>query len=63
MLHLENVRQNLLCGRIAPVVGKPFTTKLFPPSILEWSNTDVDENLADRRLCFLELQLLRVGLL
>jgi heme/copper-type cytochrome/quinol oxidase subunit 2 len=38
----QNVRQNLVCGRVAPVVGKPFTTVLFPPSILEWSNTGVD---------------------
>ena len=63
VLQLESVRQNLVCGRVAPVVGKPFTTVLFPPSILEWSNTGVDENLADRLLCFLELQLLHVGLL
>jgi heme/copper-type cytochrome/quinol oxidase subunit 2 len=45
VLQLENVRQNLVCGRVAPVVGKPFTTVLFPPSILEWSNTGVDKNL------------------
>jgi hypothetical protein len=30
---------------------------------MEESNTGVDENLADRLLCFLELQLLHVGLL
>ena len=63
VLQLENVRQNLVCGRAAPVVGKPFTTVLVPPSILEWSNTGVDENLADRLLCFLKLQPLHVGLL
>jgi hypothetical protein len=45
------------------VVGKPFTTVLVPPSILEWSDTRVDENLTDRILCFLKLQLLHVGLL
>ena len=45
------------------MVGKPFTTVLFPPSILEWSDAGVDENLADRVLCFLKLQLLHVGLL
>ena len=45
------------------MVGKPFTTVLFPPSILEWRDTGVDENLADRVLCFLQLQLLHVGLL
>jgi hypothetical protein len=45
------------------VVGKPLTTVLAPPSILEWSDTGVDENLADRILCFLKLQLLHVGLL
>ena len=39
VLQLESVRQNLVCGRVAPVVGKPFTTVLVPPSILEWSNT------------------------
>jgi hypothetical protein len=45
------------------VVGKPLTTVLVPPSILEWSDTGVDENLTDRVLCFLKLQLLHVGLL
>jgi hypothetical protein len=29
---------------------KPFTTVLVPPSILKWSDTCVDENLADRVL-------------
>ena len=62
VLQLENVRQSLACGRLS-VVGKPFTTVLFPPSILEWSETSVDENLADRVLCFLKLQLLHVGFL
>ena len=42
------------------MVDKPLTTVLVPPSILEWSDTGVDENLADRVLCFLELQLLHV---
>jgi hypothetical protein len=60
VLQLENVRQNLVCGRVAPVVSKPFTTVLFPPSILECSNTGVDKNLADRVLCFLKLQLLHI---
>jgi hypothetical protein len=45
------------------VVGKPLTTVLVPPCILEWSDTRVDENLTDRVLCFLKLQLLLVGLL
>jgi len=47
------------------VVGKPLTTVLVPPSMLEWSDTGVDENLADRVLCFvhLKLQLLHGGLL
>ena len=45
------------------MVGKPFTTVLFPPSILEWRDTGVDENLADRVFGFLQLQLLHVGLL
>jgi hypothetical protein len=34
-----------VCGRGFPVVGKPFTTVLVPPSFLEWSDTGVDENL------------------
>jgi hypothetical protein len=45
------------------VVGKPLTTVLVSASFLEWSDTRVDENLADRVLCFLKLQLLHVGLL
>ena len=45
------------------MVGKPFTTVLVSASILEWSDTRVDENLTDRVLCFLKLQLLHVGLL
>jgi hypothetical protein len=57
---LQNVRQDVVCGRGFPVVGKPFTTVLVSASFLEWS---VDENLADRLLCFLKLQLLHVGLL
>ena len=57
---LQNVRQDVVCGRGFPVVGKPFTTVLVSASFLEWS---VDENLADRLLCFLELQPLHVGLL
>jgi hypothetical protein len=60
---LQNVRQNVVCGRGFPVVGKPFTTVLVTASFLEWSDTGVDENLADRVLCFLKLQLLHVGLL
>ena len=67
VLQLQNVRQSVVCGRAFPVVGKPFTTVLIPLSILEWSDTSylvtVDENLADRVLCFLKLQLLHVGLL
>ena len=61
VLQLKNVRQNVVCG--FPVVGKPLTTVLVPPSILEWSDTRVDENLTDRVLYFLKLQLLHVGLL
>ena len=45
------------------LVNCSVTTLLVPPSILEWSNTGVDENLADRLLCFLKLQPLLVGLL
>ena len=45
------------------MVDKPLTTLLVPPSILECSDTGVHENLADRVLCFLKLQLLHVGLL
>jgi hypothetical protein len=63
VLQLQNVRQSVVYGRAFPVVGKPFTTVLIPLSILEWSDTSVDENLADRVLCFLKLQLLHVGLL
>jgi len=63
ILQLQNVRQSVVCGRAFPVVGKPFTNVLIPLSILEWSDTGVDENLADRVLCFLKLQLLHVGLL
>jgi hypothetical protein len=71
VLQLESVRQNLVCGRVTPVVGsstelglrQSYSCGWLPPSILEWSNTGVDENLADRLLCFLELQLLHVGLL
>ena len=37
-LQRQNVRQNFVCGRGFPVVGKPFTTVLFPPTILEWSD-------------------------
>ena len=55
--------QNLVCCRTSPVVGKPFTTVLFPPSNLEWSDTSVYENLGDSILCFLKLQLFHVGLL
>ena len=63
VLQPKNVRENVVCDRGSSVVGKPFTTVLVPPSILEWSNTGVDENLADRLLCFLKLQPLHVGLL
>ena len=52
-----------MCDKGSSVVGKPFTTVLVPPSILEWSDTLVDENLTDRVLCFLKLQLLHVSLL
>ena len=62
VLQFQNVLQDLVCGGASPLVGKPFTTVLFPPSNLEWSHTGVDENLADRVLCFLKL-LLHVGLL
>jgi hypothetical protein len=63
VLQLKNVRQNVVCDRGSSVVGKPLTTVLVPPSILEWSDTRVDENLTDRVLYFLKLQLLHVGLL
>jgi hypothetical protein len=49
VLQLENVRQNLVCGRVAPVVGKQFTTVLFPPSILEWK---VQESMKTWRIAF-----------
>ncbi len=39
VLQLKNVRQNVVCDRGSSVVGKPFTTVLVPPSILEWSDT------------------------
>ena len=63
VLQLKNVRQNVVCDRGSSVVGKPLTTVLVPPSILEWSDTRVDENLTDRVLYFLKLQLLHVCLL
>jgi hypothetical protein len=48
VLQLKNVRQNVVCDRGSSVVGKPLTTVLVPPSILEWSDARVDENLTDR---------------
>ena len=66
VLQVQNVRENVVCCRGLtgfPVVGKPFTTVLVPPSILEWSDTCVEENLADHVLCFFKMQLLHVGLL
>ena len=56
VLQLKNVRQNVVCDKGSSLVGKPFTTVLVPPSILEWGDTRVDENLTDRVLCFLKLQ-------
>jgi hypothetical protein len=51
VLQRKNVRQNVVCDRASSVVGKPLTTVLVPPSILECSDTRVDENLTDRVLC------------